>query len=173
MARKSLFAAGAAALTVAACIFCAVPASADIIPRGPALWNTTINACLDDSLAYGLRMFPCNVDSIGHGFQSWSFVAHPYSSTGGFEIQNVNTDRCVDDSGYGVRSFPCNEPSWINGYQDWYVVNNDPANPNYYQLYNVATRECLDVSPQYGLRHFPCSPSSYVNGFQRWIGILY
>ncbi|WP_322620854.1 RICIN domain-containing protein [Streptomyces acidicola] len=74
------------------------------------LKNTSYGLCLDDSNAYGLRMFPCNATP----FQSW-YVRRWNDGT--IELKNQATGRCLDDSAaYHLRTFPCN----ATPYQSWY-----------------------------------------------------
>ncbi|MCP2337437.1 RICIN domain-containing protein [Actinomadura rupiterrae] len=66
--------------------------------------------CLDDSNAYGLRVFTCNATQ----YQSWWL--HRWND-GTTQLKNQATGRCVDESPeFGVRSYPCNATvfqSWI------------------------------------------------------------
>lgn len=63
--------------------------------------------CLDDSQAYGLRTVDCNKMS----YQMWNIT----SKSGGLEIMNRATNRCLDDSGLGLRAIGCNNGT----YQKW------------------------------------------------------
>jgi Cytolethal distending toxin A/C domain len=68
--------------------------------------NVANRLCLDDSIEFGLRTFPCHPGSSPYSqHQSW------WTNTGGgyAAIRNQKTGRCVDDSfPYGLRAFPCN-----------------------------------------------------------------
>ncbi|MFD3907063.1 RICIN domain-containing protein [Streptomyces californicus] len=75
----------------------------------------------------------------------------------GGAIRNVNTGRCIDDSGaFGLREHPCNG---LN-YQDWKVI---PQSGNWV-LKNDNTGRCIDDSGAFGLREHPCNNLNY----QRW-----
>ncbi|MFF4761080.1 ricin-type beta-trefoil lectin domain protein [Streptomyces sp. NPDC001292] len=66
--------------------------------------------CIDDSDAYGLRLFPCNATP----FQSWYIKTW---NDGTIELKNQATGRCLDDSeAYGLRTFPCNATK----FQSWW-----------------------------------------------------
>ncbi|MFD4628656.1 RICIN domain-containing protein [Streptomyces sp. NPDC058284] len=82
-------------------------------------------------------------------------AAHP-DSTGA--IKNLNTGRCIDDSGaYGLRAFGCNG---LN-YQYWAMTGQSNGN---WVLKNGNTGRCIDDSGAYGLRSFGCNGLNY----QRW-----
>ncbi|MEU3375297.1 RICIN domain-containing protein [Streptomyces sp. NPDC006660] len=73
-------------------------------------------------------------------------------------LKNVNTGRCVDDSGaYGLRPFGCNG---LN-YQYWGLYGQSNGN---WVLKNGNTGRCIDDSGAYGLRSFGCNGLNY----QRW-----
>ncbi|MGW7352998.1 RICIN domain-containing protein [Streptomyces sp. NPDC054784] len=66
--------------------------------------------CLDDSAAYGLRMFDCNSET----FQSW-YVKRWNDGT--IELRNQATGKCLDHSAaYGLRTFSCNS----SRFQSWF-----------------------------------------------------
>jgi hypothetical protein len=65
------------------------------------------SVCLDDSYAYGLRVFSCHSGSSPYSiYQSWYYVG---AGEPNFLLKNQATGRCIDDSfAYGLRAFPCN-----------------------------------------------------------------
>lgn len=74
------------------------------------------NRCLDDSYAYGLRVFnPCwSGSSVYSRYQSW----YRYPTPGGWTFRNQATGRCLDHSfSHLLRTFPCNG---LN-YQGWTI----------------------------------------------------
>jgi hypothetical protein len=91
----------------------------DTTAWGDGTWQLRVVAasdgrCLDDSYAYGLRVFhPCWPGWSEYSrYQSWYYVATP----GGYAWKNQATGRCLDDSfAYGVRTFTCNGTS----FQGW------------------------------------------------------
>ncbi|RLL68061.1 RICIN domain-containing protein [Streptomyces sp. Z26] len=92
-------------------------------PPGVESWNVHVwndgtrrlqsrfsGKCLDDSAAYGLRMFDCNSET----FQSW-YVKRWNDGT--IELRNQATGKCLDHSAaYGLRTFSCNS----SRFQSWF-----------------------------------------------------
>ncbi|TQJ02514.1 hypothetical protein FB471_2245 [Amycolatopsis cihanbeyliensis] len=106
--------------------------------------------CIDDSLAYGLRSYPCN----GSDWQKWD----KYFAHGLLTFANVQTGRCLDDSNkYGLRAYSCNN----SRYQKFF---DDSGNVLNVVLRNEVTDRCVDDSFAYGLRSYSCNDSSY----QKW-----
>lgn len=64
--------------------------------------------CLDDSFAFGLRVFGCNALT----YQSWYRIDRP---NGWHTYENQATGRCIDDSfAFGPRAYACNGLSYQN-----------------------------------------------------------
>lgn len=65
--------------------------------------------CLDDSAAYGLRVFPCNASK----YQSW--IPHRWND-GTVQLRNQATNWCLDHNYHDyTRMHPCNDTQ----YQSW------------------------------------------------------
>ncbi|OFE10896.1 hypothetical protein A5N83_00215 [Rhodococcus sp. 1139] len=62
--------------------------------------NMSTTRCLDHSNEYGLRTVNCNAGA----YQTWRVVTF----SGGIEVQNFGTGKCLDDSNLGVRAINCN-----------------------------------------------------------------
>ncbi|WP_420168598.1 RICIN domain-containing protein [Streptomyces violaceoruber] len=78
----------------------------------------------------------------------------------GGAIRNVNTGRCIDDSGaFGLREHPCNG---LN-YQRWELWRNGNGTITFK---NENTGRCIDDSGAFGLREHPCNGLNY----QQWYG---
>ncbi|MEU5160901.1 RICIN domain-containing protein [Streptomyces sp. NPDC020875] len=76
----------------------------------------------------------------------------------GGAIKNLNTGRCIDDSGaFGLREHSCNG---LN-YQDWKIIS---SLNNNWVLRNDNTGRCIDDSGAFGLREHSCNGLNY----QRW-----
>jgi hypothetical protein len=161
--RNRLLGVTAAILIMVVGTFWATPSKAAVFL---VFHNTKYNwLCLDDSAAYGLRMYTCSPDSQAQGYQGFDAIYE--TGYGFFYMPNAKTHLCVDASAaYGVRDFPCNNASYVNGYQGWRTYSQDNFGNS--QLQNVATNRCLDYSDQYGLRVYPCNYASFVNGYQAW-----
>jgi hypothetical protein len=136
------------------------PAAVAAQPYGLApIRNRATNYCLDDSLDFGLRTYPCN----GGTWQQWTHwtVVPPGWIRAGSKIWNLmnwGTWLCLDDSlDFGLRTYPCNGGTW----QMW-----DPI----YSIVgvtfrNIGTGRCLDDSFGFGLRTHECNQLQW----QDWV----
>ncbi|GHH31268.1 RICIN domain-containing protein [Streptomyces rubradiris] len=137
-------------------------AAQPLLQAGGAVTTTVSPAsvggmCLDDSLAYGLRVITCN----GTRWQLWS-VGNPGL---GYAMQNLETGRCVDDSSaYGLRAFPCNGMTY-QFFASQLMASDVNMQKRTFQ--NVNTGACMDYSSPYGLRGFPCNGTQYQNWWVR------
>ncbi|MFH9970232.1 RICIN domain-containing protein [Streptomyces mirabilis] len=125
--------------------------------------------CLDDSLQYGLRMYPCNANSVAGGWQTWEVTQ--LDTNNDAQLKNVNTGRCLDWSPqYGLRPFTCYYSSYTGGWQSWKmarVATSYGATTQILQNQLPRYNECLDES-QYGVRGYVCNKPSWSDGYQGW-----
>jgi len=76
--------------------------------------NIITGQCLDDSAAYGLRAYQCDVHhDASRIFQQFKTTFHRPPNL--LTFQNMATGSCVDDSSFGLRGYFCNGTY----YQDW------------------------------------------------------
>lgn len=70
-----------------------------------SLQNAHTGRCIDDSLQFGLRSFPCN----GMTYQKWEMNIKVVLGIAYRHPCNAETNRCMDDSQqFGLRSFEMN-----------------------------------------------------------------
>ncbi len=133
----------------------AAPAAAQNAPYDVLENQALRTMCIDDSIAYGLRLFSCN----GMDYQKWYIDAswpNPYTPT---FFQNVATERCLDDSVYGLRAFPCNGGVW----QVW---SPHRWNDGTWQFQNQATGRCLTTDHNGFLTTNTCSSSEWESWYR-------
>ncbi|MFD4401112.1 RICIN domain-containing protein [Kitasatospora sp. NPDC058478] len=119
------------------------PASANSTGR---LRNWATGRCVDDSLGAGLRPFDCN----GLNYQDWRYTKVAGIS---YTIRNVNTGRCISESGGNVFSTGCD-----GGFsQQWqaYSCFENGVKGRCWQ--NLNSARCLDDSFDFNLRSFDCN----------------
>lgn len=124
-------------------VLSSTPASADSTGR---LRNWATGRCVDDSWGAGLRPLDCN----GLNYQNWT-----YTKAAGiaYYIRNVNTGRCLSESGGQVFSTGCDRgraQQWMS-----YSCFNDGSKGRCWK--NLNSLRCLDDSFAYNLRSFDCN----------------
>ncbi|MFD9003758.1 RICIN domain-containing protein [Streptomyces sp. NPDC059582] len=113
--------------------------------------STVTGRCLDDSVAYGLRTFPCN----GLAFQKFTFWRGPY---GTYLLQNQATKRCLYDGlTSGIQARTCTGSS----NQHWYLITWARGGP--YGFSNRYTRRCIDTTSFAGVSILQTLSCSTVN----------
>ncbi|MGV9340287.1 RICIN domain-containing protein [Streptomyces sp. NPDC003688] len=134
----------------------AVKTRAESVRLGPAasthsIKSTVTGRCLDDSIAYGLRTFPCN----GLAFQKFIFWRDP---RGTYLLQNQATKRCLYDSPTrGIWAAACTGSS----NQHWYLVTWARGGP--YGFANRYTMRCIDTTSVAGVSILQTLPCRTVN----------
>ncbi|MDP9793056.1 hypothetical protein J2S43_001568 [Catenuloplanes nepalensis] len=144
MPKKHLFALVASFLLVTATLFSPTPAAASSARPATEWYANNYNGeCIDDSIEFRLRTFPCN----GLAFQQW--IPHRWPD-GSFELRNNATQRCIDDSTTnGVRIFGCNGLT----YQRWYIRS---VGGGMFYWQNQTTGACLTALDNHVLRGVGC-----------------
>ncbi|MGW1916971.1 hypothetical protein ACWCQS_41415 [Streptomyces sp. NPDC002076] len=93
------------------------------------LQNVKTGQCLDYSLAYKLRAYPCNFSSFNGGYQAWvPLYGTEYKGVGATELRvkaadDPNYESLDYSSQYGLRCYIENGPSFYNGYQAFHVYD--------------------------------------------------
>lgn len=134
------------------------PASATVMPHGITqdgvyfMVNQGTKRCLDDSKAFGLRMFGCN----GQTFQQWRLHGLNESGTA-WTIENENTKSCVQGSSTGALfTLPCNGLS----VQAWWVGSFMSGDDPVAWFQNQKTNACLQDTVAHGLEAVGCNTDS-------------
>jgi hypothetical protein len=137
-----------AVLTVATGLLIAAPAAHAAYTVGTTyLTGQGSDACLDDSSAYGFRMWYCNYGDAQRWIE-WAW------DDGTVRFQNVGTGRCLDDTDdFGLRTWDCN-----NGMnQSWWPRVWDDGTHRYK---NQATSLCIGHGETAGnVRRLVCDSS--------------